>query len=239
MRQPRLLSGGHAWNRSASARTRTRSARSSPGTDSPRWRSASLLLAVGIWQLLRGMPYSGPPSMSGLIAAIRHLCRVVHSAALLILAGLYTLQPNEARDPAAVRQLSRQHAGAGSARHQSLLHAGARSRCAHAISTASGSRSTTSAAIRSRSPRSSSGASTTRPKASFDVDNYENYVKLQSEAAVRHLAELVRLRPWRHAGRRHAGADAAGAAPTSSRVPWSSSCSSDWPRPASSWTRRG
>ncbi len=28
-----------------------------------------LLLAAGIWQLLRGMPYSGPPSMSGLVAA--------------------------------------------------------------------------------------------------------------------------------------------------------------------------
>ena len=31
-------------------------------------------------------------------------------------------------------------------------------------------------------------------KACFDVDGYENYVKLQSEAAVRHLAVVVRLR---------------------------------------------
>ena len=34
-------------------------------------------------------------------------------------------------------------------------------------------------------------------QAMFDVEDYEQYVRVQSESAVRHLAELVRLRPWR------------------------------------------
>ena len=46
-------------------------------------------------------------------------------------------------------------------------------------------------------------------KAAFDVDDYEMFVKVQSESAVRHLAIVVRLRRRGKAGR-HARADAAG-----------------------------
>ena len=145
-----------------------------------------LLLAAGIWQLLRGMPYSGPPSQSGLIAAILTFV-VLFMLGLLILAGLYTLQPNEA----VILQLFGSYRGSSrvpGCAAPILSTAGARSRCAHAISTASGSRSTTSAAIRSRSPRSSSGASTTRREPVSTSTTTRTYVKLQSEAAVRHLA---------------------------------------------------
>ena len=34
-------------------------------------------------------------------------------------------------------------------------------------------------------------------QAVFDVDDYEQYVKIQSESAVRHLAKSLSLRPWR------------------------------------------
>jgi len=60
-------------------------------------------------------------------------------------------------------------------------------RCARGISTARNSRSTTGAAIPSRSGRSC--VESARHGAScFDVDDYENYVRVQSESALRHLA---------------------------------------------------
>ena len=82
---------------------------------------------------------------------------------------------------------------------QSAEHQEAASRSARGTSTASSSRSTTSAATRSRSRPSSSGGCKTRPRPCFDVENYENYVHIQSESAVRHLASSYRLRPRRGA----------------------------------------
>ena len=53
-------------------------------------------------------------------------------------------------------------------------------------------------------------------QAMFDVDNYENYMRMQSESAVRHLASSYRLRRRRggrsHAARRHVRRRVAGAA---------------------------
>ena len=61
-------------------------------------------------------------------------------------------------------------------------------------------------AIRSRSARSWCGACVETAEAMFDVDNYENFVTVQTEAALRNLATLVRLRlarRWRPSLRSH------------------------------------
>jgi regulator of protease activity HflC (stomatin/prohibitin superfamily) len=74
-------------------------------------------------------------------------------------------------------------------------------------------------------------------RASFDVDNYENYVKLQSEAAVRHLASSF---AYDHADTLSVSAPEPtllASADSVSRALWSS-CSSGWTRPASSSRRR-
>ena len=72
-----------------------------------------MLLAAGVWQLLRGLPYGGPPSFSGLLAAV--LTFVV-----LFMLGLF-IAAERGGDSAAFRQLSRQLPGPRPAWHQSFL----------------------------------------------------------------------------------------------------------------------
>ena len=72
------------------------------------------------------------------------------------------------------------------------------------------SRSTTPTATRSRSPPSWSGRSPTPSKASYAVDNYLNFVTVQAESALRHVATT---HPYDGGGGQHL---AARAPPTSS-----------------------
>jgi len=145
-----------------------------------------LLLAAGIWQLLRGMPYSGPPSMSGLLAAILTFV-ALFMLGLLILAGLYTLQPNEA----VILQLFGSYRGSsrvpglrGTNPFYSRRKISLRARNLNGerlkVNDKRGNPIEIAAVVVWRVDDTA--------RASFDVDNYENYVKLQSEAAVRHLA---------------------------------------------------
>ena len=145
-----------------------------------------LLVAAGIWQLLRGMPYGGPPSASGLVAAM------VSSLALFllgafVLAGLYTLQPNEA----VILQLFGSYRGSsrvpglrGTNPFYSRRKISLRARNLNGerlkVNDKRGNPIEIAAVVVWRVDDTA--------RASFDVDNYENYVKLQSEAAVRHLA---------------------------------------------------
>ncbi|HEX4522911.1 MAG TPA: SPFH domain-containing protein [Casimicrobiaceae bacterium] len=145
-----------------------------------------LLLAAGIWQLLRGMPYSGPPSMSGLVAALL-IFALLFLLGLLILAGLYTLQPNEA----VILQLFGSYRGSsrvpglrGTNPFYSRRKISLRARNLNGerlkVNDKRGNPIEIAAVVVWRVDDTA--------RASFDVDNYENYVKLQSEAAVRHLA---------------------------------------------------
>ena len=63
-----------------------------------------------------------------------------------------------------------------------------RSASACATSRAASSRSTNSTAARSRSPRSSSGRCVDSAEAVFNVDDYENFVHIQTESALRAMA---------------------------------------------------
>jgi len=145
-----------------------------------------LLLAAGIWQLLRGMPYSGPPSMSGLLAAILTFV-ALFMLGLLILAGLYTLQPNEA----VILQLFGSYRGSsrvpglrGTNPFYSRRKISLRARNLNGerlkVNDKRGNPIEIAAVVVWRVDDTA--------KAFFDVDSYENYVKLQAEAAVRHLA---------------------------------------------------
>ena len=113
---------------------------------------------------------------------------IVALAVIFAACGLFVVNPNEGR----VLQLFGDYRGtvkdAGPALGQPLLHQAARSRCASATSRASGSRSTT----RDGNPIEIAAVVVWRvvdtAEAVFEVDDYENYVKVQSEAAVRNLA---------------------------------------------------
>jgi len=145
-----------------------------------------MLLAAGVWQLLRGLPYSGPPSFSGLLAAVLTFV-VLFMLGLFILAGLYTLQPNEA----VILQLFGSYRGSsrvpglrGTNPFYSRRKMSLRARNLNGerlkVNDKRGNPIEIAAVVVWRVDDTA--------RASFDVDNYENYVKLQSEAAVRHLA---------------------------------------------------
>ena len=89
---------------------------------------------------------------------------------------------------APLRRLSRHGSHERLSLDRSLELESVASRSAPETSTATSSKSTTNAATRSKSRPSWSGASRTRSRACFDVDNYDAYVHIQSESAVRHLA---------------------------------------------------
>jgi regulator of protease activity HflC (stomatin/prohibitin superfamily) len=159
-----------------------------------------LLDAAGIWQLVRGMPYSGAPSTSGLIGALLTFVLLFLLGAF-VLAGLYTLQPNEA----VILQLFGSYRGSsrvpglrGTNPFYSRRKISLRARNLNGerlkVNDKRGNPIEIAAVVVWRVDDTA--------RASFDVDNYENYVKLQSEAAVRHLASSF---AYDHAGMQASG----------------------------------
>jgi regulator of protease activity HflC (stomatin/prohibitin superfamily) len=124
--------------------------------------------------------------MSGLVAAVITFV-ALFVLGLLILAGLYTLQPNEA----VILQLFGSYRGSsrvpglrGTNPFYSRRKISLRARNLNGerlkVNDKRGNPIEIAAVVVWRVDDTA--------RASFDVDNYENYVKLQSEAAVRHLA---------------------------------------------------
>lgn len=159
-----------------------------------------LLVAGGVWLLLRGMPYGGSPSGSGLLGASLAFVLMFLLAAL-VLAGLYTLQPNEA----VILQLFGSYRGSsrvpglrGTNPFYSRRKISLRARNLNGerlkVNDKRGNPIEIAAVVVWRVDDTA--------RASFDVDNYENYVKLQSEAAVRHLASSF---AYDHAGMQASG----------------------------------
>ena len=143
------------------------------------------IIAAAIWVLLNTVAF-GRPSVGGLIAGVL-LFVALTLAGALFLAGLYTLQPNEA----AILQLFGSYRGTSRVtglrgtnpfytRRKISLRARNLNGERLKVNDKRGNPIEIAAVVVWRVNGTA--------KASFDVDNYENYVKLQSEAAVRHLA---------------------------------------------------
>jgi len=144
------------------------------------------LVGFGLWQLLQGVAFGRPASVAGLVTAIVVFV-LLFIAGLLFLSGLYTLQPNEA----ALLQLFGSYRGTtrvaglrGTNPFYTRRKVSLRARNLNGerlkVNDKRGNPIEIAAVVVWRVDDTA--------KASFDVDNYENYVKLQSEAAVRHLA---------------------------------------------------
>jgi regulator of protease activity HflC (stomatin/prohibitin superfamily) len=144
------------------------------------------LVVVGFWQLFQGVAYGRSGSVTGLVTTIV-IFVLLFVAGLLFLSGLYTLQPNEA----AILQLFGSYRGTtrvaglrGTNPFYTRRKVSLRARNLNGerlkVNDKRGNPIEIAAVVVWRVDDTA--------KASFDVDNYENYVKLQSEAAVRHLA---------------------------------------------------
>ncbi len=146
------------------------------------------LLAIGyaIWQFAHALQLSVALGLPGLIGSMLWSV-LLFIVGALILAGLYTLQPNEA----AILQLFGSYRGTtrvaglrGTNPFYSRRKISLRARNLNGerlkVNDKRGNPIEIAAVVVWRVDDTA--------KASFDVDNYENYVKLQSEAAVRHLA---------------------------------------------------
>ena len=144
------------------------------------------LVVLGLWQLFQGVAYGRSGSVTGLVTTIG-IFVLLFVAGLLFLAGLYTLQPNEA----ALLQLFGSYRGTtrvaglrGTNPFYTRRKVSLRARNLNGerlkVNDKRGNPIEIAAVVVWRVDDTA--------KASFDVDNYENYVKLQSEAAVRHLA---------------------------------------------------
>jgi regulator of protease activity HflC (stomatin/prohibitin superfamily) len=144
------------------------------------------LLAVGVWQLLQVMASGRTSSVTALVTTIVVFVLLFVSG-LLFLSGLYTLQPNEA----ALLQLFGSYRGTtrvpglrGTNPFYTRRKVSLRARNLNGerlkVNDKRGNPIEIAAVVVWRVDDTA--------KASFDVDSYENYVKLQSEAAVRHLA---------------------------------------------------
>ncbi len=140
-----------------------------------------VLLAAAAWQLW-SMVGLGRPSLGGIAVAIALVL-----AAVLVLAGLYTLQPNEA----AILQLF--GAYRGTSRVPGLRATNpfyTRKKISLRARNLNGER----LKVNDKRGNPIEIAAVVvwhvedTAKATFDVDDYENFVKVQSEAAVRHLA---------------------------------------------------
>jgi regulator of protease activity HflC (stomatin/prohibitin superfamily) len=140
-----------------------------------------VLLAGAAWQLW-SMVGLGRPSLGGIAVAIALVL-----AAVLVLAGLYTLQPNEA----AILQLF--GAYRGTSRVPGLRATNpfyTRKKISLRARNLNGER----LKVNDKRGNPIEIAAVVvwhvedTAKATFDVDDYENFVKVQSEAAVRHLA---------------------------------------------------
>jgi regulator of protease activity HflC (stomatin/prohibitin superfamily) len=143
------------------------------------------IIAAAIWILLNTVAF-GRASVSGLIAGVLLFVGLMLAGALF-LAGLYTLQPNEA----AILQLFGSYRGTSRVtglrgtnpfytRRKISLRARNLNGERLKVNDKRGNPIEIAAVVVWRVDDTA--------KARFDVDNYENYVKLQSEAAVRHLA---------------------------------------------------
>jgi hypothetical protein len=144
------------------------------------------LVVVGFWQLFQGVAYGRSGSVTGLVTTIV-IFVLLFVAGLLFLSGLYTLQPNEA----ALLQLFGSYRGTtrvaglrGTNPFYTRRKVSLRARNLNGerlkVNDKRGNPIEIAAVVVWRVDDTA--------KASFDIDNYENYVKLQSEAAVRHLA---------------------------------------------------
>jgi regulator of protease activity HflC (stomatin/prohibitin superfamily) len=144
------------------------------------------LVGFGIWQLLQGVAFGRSASVTALATTIVVFV-LLFIAGLLFLSGLYTLQPNEA----ALLQLFGSYRGTtrvaglrGTNPFYTRRKVSLRARNLNGerlkVNDKRGNPIEIAAVVVWRVDDTA--------KASFDVDNYENYVKLQSEAAVRHLA---------------------------------------------------
>ena len=144
------------------------------------------LVVFGVWQLFQGVAYGRSGSVTGLVTTIV-IFVLLFLAGLLFLSGLYTLQPNEA----ALLQLFGSYRGTtrvaglrGTNPFYTRRKISLRARNLNGerlkVNDKRGNPIEIAAVVVWRVDDTA--------KASFDVDNYENYVKLQSEAAVRHLA---------------------------------------------------
>jgi hypothetical protein len=144
------------------------------------------LVAGAIWQLVSTITAGRPSSVGSLIGAILVFIALL-LAGVLFLAGLFTVQPNEA----AILQLFGSYRG--TARTAGLRGTNpfyTRRKISLRARNLNGERLKVN--DKRGNPIEIAAVVVWRvddtAKASFDVDNYENYVKLQSEAAVRHLA---------------------------------------------------
>jgi hypothetical protein len=144
------------------------------------------LIAVAIWQLVQGLSLGRPPTAGGLLGTVG-VFLLLFLIAVLFLAGLYTLQPNEA----AILQLFGSYRGTTRVpglratnpfytRRKISLRARNLNGERLKVNDKHGNPIEIAAVVVWRVDDTA--------RASFDVDSYENYMKLQSEAAVRHLA---------------------------------------------------
>jgi len=144
------------------------------------------LVAGAIWQLVSTISGGRPASVGALIGALLVFAALL-IAGVLFLAGLFTVQPNEA----AILQLFGSYRG--TARTAGLRGTNpfyTRRKISLRARNLNGERLKVN--DKRGNPIEIAAVVVWRvddtAKASFDIDNYENYVKLQSEAAVRHLA---------------------------------------------------
>src|SRR6266545_4589001 len=144
------------------------------------------LIAVAIWFLVHTLTSGRPSSVGGLVGAVLVFMALM-TLGVLLLAGLYTVQPNEA----AILQLFGSYRG--TTRMTGLRGTNpfyTRRKISLRARNLNGER----LKVNDKRGNPIEIAAVVvwlvddTAKASFDVDNYENYVKLQSEAAVRHLA---------------------------------------------------
>ena len=144
------------------------------------------LIGFAVWSLINAFHTGGLSGASGLIGPLMWVL-LFFLAGALVLAGLYTLQPNEA----AILQLFGSYRGTtrvaglrGTNPFYTRRKISLRARNLNGerlkVNDKRGNPIEIAAVVVWRVDDTA--------KASFDVDSYENYVKLQSEAAVRHLA---------------------------------------------------
>jgi regulator of protease activity HflC (stomatin/prohibitin superfamily) len=145
-----------------------------------------ILIALAIWALVHGIASERPVSVGGLFSTALIFMLLILLGALF-LAGLFTVQPNEA----VILQLFGSYRG--SARVNGLRGTNpfyTRRKISLRARNLNGERLKVN--DKRGNPIEIAAVVVWRvddtAKASFDVDSYENYVKLQSEAAVRHLA---------------------------------------------------
>ena len=144
------------------------------------------LVAGAIWQFVNTVSGGRPSSVGALTGALLVFVALL-IAGVLFLAGLFTVQPNEA----AILQLFGSYRG--TARTAGLRGTNpfyTRRKISLRARNLNGERLKVN--DKRGNPIEIAAVVVWRvddtAKASFDIDNYENYVKLQSEAAVRHLA---------------------------------------------------